>query len=740
MSLEDFFTEVYNYDYEIPITVKIFTLAIILVIICIIFISSKDSITTVLLKNNYMWVFIVVAINLINMIVVLFYYQYKKDYLKKSGDVGKEGQQGQRGERGKYITCSLCDTDVNLQKSSKYSKVVNLKESVFINENNNKLLKKTNKFYKQYEEFGLLIEDIDVESIFGSSGIKELESTYIKYALKNSKNEDMIKLSQSNNIIEINYILTTLNILIISTVHEYIGLLLANLMELLLSSSLKSITKSLSNNMFEYPGSFYNVGGSKIGFFSLGDTVFNEDSPNRIKAFLANGDIRNPVDFDKMSSFPVNTIGEFNELKTELYTIWRPRAPKGYESIGDIVKIGDSKPENNVIGCLNKNCLDELEIEDCELAFMYYGIEDEYKDILSFNQFNKINTSYDLEEIIKGLVNANNMFSIYSVWRTPLNTFYVNTTNNNVLSNNSVIYNLIEGNPKLLDKYGIVTEKAKKFITSRLKKIKLSKIVRSLILRAYYINFYQKKLKRKKIDLKKIDYYEKLKKQKTDLNYRFKNRYISRKDYNKELSDIYIKINKKPIEELVNTYISKLKNIDKFVANKVDLYDILFTVIPGGYDTLIYVNKSEENSGGIELLSIQAEILKLCKAVIPPIKPVYNIKNECLSFQKIDLKRQRLIKKIKNYLDEVKKMEGIKKDHERYCGDRFEEVENNFKLLESYLLKYLAHIPNGYTKLINLEFDDIPTTRLKIIAEKFKEFSIFLREKCNIGLEDEFIN
>ena len=107
---------------------------------------------------------------------------------------------------------------------------------------------------------------------------------------------------------------------------------------------------------------------------------------------------------------------------------------------------------------------------------------------------------------------------------------------------------------------------------------------------------------------------------------------------------------------MVNTYIIKLKNIDKFVANKVDLYDILFTVIPGGYDTQIYVNKSEENSGGIELLSIQAEILKLCKAVIPPIKPVYNIKNECLSFQKIDLKRQRLIKKIKNYLDEVKKI------------------------------------------------------------------------------------
>lgn len=740
MSLGDFFTEVYNYEYEIPAVVKIFILAIILVIISTIFIFSKESIQTPLLKNNYMWVFIVLAVNLINMIVVLFYYNYKTEELKTSGEVGKEGTKGQKGERGKYITCSLCNTDIILQKSNKYSKVVNLKESVDIIEKNNNLINTTNEFYKKYEDLGLLIEDLDVESIFDSSGIKEVESIYIKYALKNSKNEEMIKLSEHTTNIDIIYILKTSNIFIITIVHEYIGLLIANLMELLLSVSLKSITKSLSNNMFKYPGSIYNVSGGKIGFFSLGDTVFNEDSPNRIKAFLANGDIRNPVDFKKMSSFNVNKIGEFNEIKSELYTIWRPIAPKKYESIGDIVKNGDAKPDNNVIGCINKNCLDELEMDDCELAFMYYGIEDDFKHLLSMNQFDKIERNNNIKDFIKDLTNANNIFSIYSVWRTPLNTFYVNTTNNNVLSNNSVIYNLIEGNPKLLDKYGIVTEKAKKFITSRLKTIKLSKIIRSLILRAFYINFYQKKLEKKRIDLKKSNYYKKLSKKRIDLNYRFKNKFITEEEYKKQMEEIYIMINKKPIQDLVDNYINKLKNIKNLVESKVDLYDILFTVIPGGYDTQIYVNKNEENTGGIELLSIQAEILKLCKAVIPPTKPAYNIKNECLSFEKIDLKRLRLIKKIKNYLDEVKKMEEIKKDHERYCGDRFEEVENNFKLLESYLLKYLAHIPKGYDKLINLEFDDIPTTRLQVIAEKFQEFSIFLKDKCNIGLEDEFLN
>ena len=769
MALKDFFTEIYNFEYEIPVSVKIFIIALILVIITVFFVTSRDNLSTELIKDNYVWLYTVVFINLLNMGIILYYYQYKTNELRKTGEQGPKGNIGMRGERGKFITCSLCDTNIILQKCKRFSLLVNLKNSTMLSERTNPTINQLNEIYQKYDQMGLFFEDLNIESIFKSSGLATCESQIIKTLLINSGDEDMAKLGNSSNTINMEYIIKTGNLYFIMLIHNAAGTLLSQFSELMLSFSLKSITKSLSNGLFEYPGSFYNVAGGKVGFFSMGDTVFNEDSPNRINAYLVNGDVRNPVDFDKQTNFTTLRTGDFNEVFDENYTVWRPRPPTDYISLGDMVQFGRNKPKSNLVACLHKNCLTELEIEDLELAFMYYGYDNKYtydaiQEIINSGNIETLDKSIkntkdaakdaikgatksatknkatkyinDLDNLIDLTQDLNDIYSIYSVWRTPLNTFYINTTNYAVLTNNSVIYNLVEGNPKLLDNYGVVTDEARLFVTNRLKSIKLSKYVRLLIFRAFYISFYQNKLMKKQLEIRRSDYFTKLNNQRELLEEKYRANVISENEFNKKMKEIFIKINKRPVENLINEYLNRLKRIPIDIEAKTNLYDILFTVIPGGFDTQIYIDRDEINTGGIELLSIQTEILKLCKAVIPPKKPAYMIKNECLSFTTIDIKRQRLIRELKKYIDEIKLIEKFARNPKRYCGDNYESIYNYNNMMREFLMKYLAHIPQGPDKLFAYEFDDLPTSRLIVIKDKFKEFSSFIKERCSITIED----
>ena len=112
------------------------------------------------------------------------------------------------------------------------------------------------------------------------------------------------------------------------------------------------------------------------------------------------------------------------------------------------------------------------------------------------------------------------------------------------------------------------------------------------------------------------------------------------------------------------------------------------------------------------------------------------IKNECLSFTTIDIKRQRLIRELKKYIDEIKLIEKFARNPKRYCGDNYESIYNYNNMMREFLMKYLAHIPQGPDKLFAYEFDDLPTSRLIVIKDKFKEFSSFIKERCSITIED----
>ena len=55
-----------------------------------------------------------------------------------------------------------------------------------------------------------------------------------------------------------------------------------------------------------------------------------------------------------------------------------------------------------------------------------------------------------------------NDIEVFSVWRTPMNTFLTNCNSQNELTNNSLFYNIINNLNSSLNKYGNVSSKAKK--------------------------------------------------------------------------------------------------------------------------------------------------------------------------------------------------------------------------------------------------------------------------------------
>ena len=93
---------------------------------------------------------------------------------------------------------------------------------------------------------GLFFEDLDLESIFKSSGLATCESDIIKTLLINSGDEDMVELGNSSNTINMEYIIKTGNLYFIMLIHNAAGTLLSQFSELMLRLSAETIANQKS--------------------------------------------------------------------------------------------------------------------------------------------------------------------------------------------------------------------------------------------------------------------------------------------------------------------------------------------------------------------------------------------------------------------------------------------------------------------------------------------------------------
>lgn len=452
------------------------------------------------------------------------------------------------------------------------------------------------------------------------------------------------------------------------------------------------MNKFFSDGLTKHPGSIYRVKGDQI---PLGDSPFIGDKPNKLNAFMVGGDIRNPVGFERLVSFQTTKINKFNIEEIKTYTVWRPipytdeKGKKIYEPLSDIVQYGTKKPNTNLIACVNKDCLKELTGDTLELLYFHFGyILKESEKSSEFEMNFKIN-------------NQSYMFQPFSVWRTPLNNMVVNVGTDESLQDNTLIYNLLNGRPEYLDNNGDVKKFAYIYVTKRLKSISVDKVAKTLIITVYYNTYYAKQIE---LYFKKnMKYFEKIPEEKR----------------------------KKLIENKVKNNFEKNKyNIPTKIENCKNMYDLMLILFSEGLDMELIVSDISGGAATNFLVPIQREVLKILKTVFPPNVSVWMIKNECLSYYKVDHERRELIRNVTKVVNRQKKiLDIISSDPSKFC--KSDDIAINIIRNKDLQLKsYLNHIKNFVYKIDNLELQEFTKDRLQVILEIYQSTNTNLETAC----------
>jgi len=649
MSINHFFGELAKMETETPISTKItiYTIVLIAVIFAYIFFSNANMID--MIKDNYNYYFILVVINLVNIILVLTYYNsYSGTYV---GESGKTGDRGDKGKRGKFIACSFCKSNIFTQKSNRYSNIINIQETAKIDIENNEVVEKVSQYTRKVIKLGADVKDL--------------------------KSKEFIE-----------------------TMKKIIGLNMDKYVSIrgMIYMSIMEINNIISNGLTKFPGSFHRVTG-KLGYFPLGDTAFKTPKAGKLNSFMVSGDVRNPVEFKKMVTFDTleregDTLTSF---KVSKFTIWRPIGPEEFNTMGDVVEVGTDPPNNNIVACLKDDCLRKLdETKELEMMFIHTGIQDKVNETEDDTRIKELKRSYQIinKEIDK--------IRLYSIWRTPINTFVTYSVNDENIKTDSLIFNIIGHHAKYLDKYGDINEKGKKFVTKRLKSIKITKPLRTLFILSFYQTYYTKMM----------------------------DQYIeeNRKDLAKLQKSESEKIIKLEYKRLL---IDKQKEVPFLVNSSENLYDIAMILFPQGYEERITVDTKSNDITANVLLSIQIDLLKIIMILFPPKFDLYMIKNECLSYNRIDFERRKLMTRTSNEILNTKKyMDVYKTKPELYC-DSGKGVKDEIFKLDDLLGKHLGHINNYLTKIETRDFDVFSDSRLKIIYKLYKDFNTYLEKSCD---------
>ena len=179
----------------------------------------------------------------------------------------------------------------------------------------------------------------------------------------------------------------------------------------------------------------------------------------------------------------------------------------------------------------------------------------------------------------------------------------------------------------------------------------------------------------------------------------------------------------------------KLEMIPTIVLEKESLYDILIILFPNGLETNIIVN---------ELNFIQKEILKICKICFPPNKKVYIPKNECISYETIDLIRRKLIRKLNTTLKKYDLLLNTyeydlsRGQFEKNCSS-YDNTNEKIKNLIYNLHNTFNHIPNYKELIKEQDMELFSNSRIKYIIDEYDNVITYLENNCNSIKINDFI-
>ena len=490
--ITDFINAIISFSFTVPLWLQITFIVIVIIALSIGSYFVSDLFDTTYMRSGVVWFVFVAVLNLATILAVFIYYSTKmRDINSNISDAkpGPVGKKGRKGKKGKYLSCSYCAKDLFIQKTN--------------------------------------TSDVMCEL-----------STYSESFTSINKNIQYFQniLDNGNTI---NYTGFVNGILLGKTVNNSNVSTMANFTALMTSTSISwQLMKVVNNRITKASDASYGTfrtANVPEGYYPLGDSVYGGIESFELNSFSVNGDVLHPPDYIKIvtfTSFNANlSQGDTNAYDT--YTIWRPvaptvipkflannqkiseakteslRAPITYFPLGDICRNGTKKPNINEVITISSKCLKTVDsFSELTLVFINFG-QLTFSDESAKLDYTKTNT-YLIQN------KTPNKIEIFSVWRTPMNTFITNCNGNNIGSpnsnqpisnpivNDSFLFNMYNNASYAVDGYGNIGDEYKILASDYLKSIKLPKLLVACILckhyeielykeMIYYLNYYQKK-------------------------------------------------------------------------------------------------------------------------------------------------------------------------------------------------------------------------------------------------------
>jgi len=716
--LSDFIDGITSFEIDIPLWVQIAFIIIVIITLSIGGYFMRDFFDISYLRSGMAWFIFIAVLNLSTMLLIFLYYNKKTSATSYIGSQGNKGKRGKMGKVGKSVTCSYCKNNIYLQRVRKSDVICTLStyttdfKSI---ENNIKyfedILNKGNNI--DYDNFvngiilGKSIASANTESVNNFRAL--MTPTSIAFKLVNVINDSFTKASHDTY------------------------------------------------------GTFRNPNG-KVGYLSIGDSVYGGLEKFELNSFMINGDVMYPSNFTKLVTF---TSYNSDTQDTDKYTIWRPNGQsitdndgfKGaketfnYLALGDICRFGTDQPKVNQIATIKESCLEVIDSKELRLVFFYVGALN-FTDETNKLDYTKSN-SYLIENKIV------NDIEMFSVWRTPSNTFITNCNSQNSVQNNSFIYNMYiqnnnSQNSNALNEYGNISSDAKSSAAFMLQSIGLPKIlVAAIFCKHYEIELYKELVYYFNRSQNKVPEFKSIKSSAAsfgDLMNIISNTQKQYDDFNKNLikqASISLKITKPngAISDSYTTYDeSKEKNlphelltiynsvnnqlltISVKIENAHNLLDIVNTIFDNGIESRIAKDADGIAEGGSLLNEIQETILMICKMLIAPSQSSYIIKDECLGTFALDRDREKIIEKFGEVIDVYYKLNDlIINDSDKYSAI-MQNKRQYEDLMNSQIGQICGHIDNFQTKINDMNLEEFTTTRIKQLIKIYQQMISYLND------------
>lgn len=736
-SLTAFVNDVTSFSLNLPFSLKIAIIITVMIALIAGMYLVREHFEISYFRSAYFWYFFVAMVNLINLLVIYYFYYSKSGNYK--GQKGRPGKKGKHGKGGKSVTCSYCKSNIYIQKSRRADIICTLSAYTPTTFTDSFTTIKNNMSY-----FNQLIEN----------GSIEYDQFVNKIILEKTGDP-----SKSD------------------AVTKFDTLMQPKALTYQLIYNLNEVTANASKDTY---CTFRRPIGV-TGYIPIGDCVYGGVENFELNSFLLNGDIMYPQSYTLLVSF--KSYNQDTE-DYDTYTIWRPvgqtinqikqvtqtsntTVSVNYIPMGDVCMFGTSNPQLNSLATIRESCLEKIPHSYMSLVFLYMGD-------LEFTDFAKVDYTKELDYLIENKLS--NTVQLFSVWRTPMNTFITNSNQDNKIVNNSLAYNIYNNLDEALNDYGNIKTAAKQYLTQYFEAIQISKTTVAALLCRYFETEYTRELqyyinqsqtqRAGAYDVGVSNYDENMPTttksdtpiptatsifssikttgsklgdmmkavQDTMDAYDKYNTNLSKESVNSK-GPYNLKAEKHLPPELLKVYNrinTDLLTLPVQIQNTSSLLDIINVIFDSGIETRIAVDAEGIHEGGTLLNEVQEIVLRICKVLMPPATPVYMIKDECLGSFPMDKNRNEIIRQLTEQITFHRKFLDIRNENPDKYQTIWSTVRQNEDLLNLELGKIVGHIKNWQKKLMNMDLEQFSTSRL--------ESMYFIYEKTNKFYNTAFAN